>query len=117
MAQHRAEGPSAVRHQRGNTSMKKLITTAIVVAATLSTGACNMDTTSTVAGGERPRHAAGAKAKSAPTFTVAQENAMDSAESYLEMSGFSHDGLIQQLSSKFGDGYKKSDAKFAVNHV
>jgi host cell surface-exposed lipoprotein len=33
------------------------------------------------------------------------------------MSGFSRAGLIQQLTSKMGEGFKMSDAVFAVNHV
>jgi hypothetical protein len=33
------------------------------------------------------------------------------------MSGFSRAGLIQQLSSKAGEGFKTADAIFAVNHI
>jgi hypothetical protein len=33
------------------------------------------------------------------------------------MSGFSRAGLIQQLSSKAGEGFKRADAVFAVNHI
>ena len=42
---------------------------------------------------------------------------MLSAKSYLEMGGFSREGLIQQLSSSAGEGFPKGDAKFAVNHL
>ena len=49
-----------------------------------------------------------------PKMTSGQENAVDKAESYLDMSGFSMKGLIKQL--KF-EGYSKADATFAVNHV
>lgn len=53
--------------------------------------------------------------KEEPEMTKAQENAYKSAKSYLDFSAFSRDGLIQQLSSEYGEGYKKEDAEFAVN--
>lgn len=52
-----------------------------------------------------------------PKFTTAQENAIEAAENYLEYAPFSRTGLIQQLSSPAGDGYKRSDAEFAVGHI
>jgi host cell surface-exposed lipoprotein len=55
--------------------------------------------------------------KPARQYTTAQENAIGSAEAYLSVSGFSRAGLIQQLSSSYGDGYSKADATFAVNHL
>lgn len=55
--------------------------------------------------------------KAEPQYTTAQEEAIESAESYLEMGGFSKKGLIEQLSSNYGEGFDKADAKFAVNHV
>lgn len=45
------------------------------------------------------------------------ENAIRSAESYLLMTGFSRDGLIEQLSSPYGDGYSVSDATAAVDSL
>ena len=53
----------------------------------------------------------------APSMTASQENAVESAEGYLEYSGFSRKGLIQQLSSSAGEGFSRADARFAVNHV
>ncbi|MEX0991597.1 MAG: Ltp family lipoprotein [Actinomycetota bacterium] len=50
-------------------------------------------------------------------FTVSQENAIESAESYLETGAFSETGLIDQLSSKYGEGFPKADAVFAVRHI
>ena len=47
-------------------------------------------------------------------LTVAQENAIRQAESYLAISGFSKQGLIEQLEF---EGYSKADAKFAVNNI
>jgi hypothetical protein len=49
-----------------------------------------------------------------PQLTVAQENAIESAESYLAMSGFSKNGLIDQLEF---EGYSTKDATLAVNTV
>jgi hypothetical protein len=51
------------------------------------------------------------------TYTVSQENAIESAESYLDYGAFSEQGLIDQLSSKYGEGFPKADAIFAVNHI
>ncbi len=50
-------------------------------------------------------------------FSAPQNNATRSAEQYLNMSGFSRDGLIQQLSSDAGDGYSTSDATAAVDSL
>jgi hypothetical protein len=49
-----------------------------------------------------------------PAYTVSQENAIESAESYLDYSSFSESGLIDQL--KY-EGFSKADASFAVNHI
>lgn len=50
-------------------------------------------------------------------LTANQNNAVRSAEQYLSMSGFSRDGLIQQLSSDAGDGYSVVDATAAVDSL
>jgi hypothetical protein len=53
-----------------------------------------------------------------PQYTSAQQQAIDAAESYLsDGQGFSKVGLIQQLHSKYGDGFSVKLAKFAVGHV
>jgi Host cell surface-exposed lipoprotein len=52
-----------------------------------------------------------------PELTAAQENAIESAQSYLDLSGFSRQGLIDQLTSEYGEGFKKKDAVFAVNYL
>lgn len=51
------------------------------------------------------------------TLTGPQKNAVRSAEQYLSMTGFSRDGLIEQLSSEFGEGYSVSDATAAVDSI
>ena len=50
-------------------------------------------------------------------LTAAQRNAVRSANSYLQLSGFSRQGLIDQLSSEFGDSYSVFDATVAVNSL
>ncbi|HEY2870206.1 MAG TPA: Ltp family lipoprotein [Gaiellales bacterium] len=50
-------------------------------------------------------------------MTVSQANAVESAEQYLSMAAFSRSGLIQQLSSKHGEGYARADAVYAVDHL
>ncbi len=49
-----------------------------------------------------------------PTMTVAQENAVQSAQSYIDMGGFSKQGLIGQLEY---EKFSKKDATFAANNV
>lgn len=51
------------------------------------------------------------------TLTASQANAVRSAEQYLRMSGFSRDGLIEQLSSDAGDRYSVADATAAVDSL
>ena len=38
-------------------------------------------------------------------------------ESYLAMSGFSKQGLYEQLSSSAGEGFTQAQAQYAVDHV
>ena len=49
-----------------------------------------------------------------PNVTLGEKNALGSAESYIDMSGFSREGLIKQL--KF-EGFSKSEAEFAADAV
>ncbi len=53
----------------------------------------------------------------AENLTGPQKNAVRSAKNYLAMTGFSRDGLIQQLSSDAGDGYRATDATVAVDSL
>ncbi len=52
-----------------------------------------------------------------PQGTAAQMNALRSAEDYLSFKGFSKAGLIEQLSSEYGEGYEKADAEWAVEQL
>ena len=53
----------------------------------------------------------------APRLTGPQRNAVRSARSYLEMTGFSRAGLIEQLSSEYGEQYSVEDATIAVDSL
>lgn len=53
----------------------------------------------------------------AQDLTGPQKNALRSAENYLSFSGFSRAGLIDQLSSAYGDGYDVADATAAVDSI
>lgn len=53
----------------------------------------------------------------AQNLTGPQKNAVRSAKQYLSMTGFSRAGLIEQLSSDAGDGYKVADATVAVDSL
>jgi len=58
--------------------------------------------------------AAAKKIADANRLTTAQENAKRKAESYLEMSGFSRSGLIEQLQF---EGFTVNDAKRAIDSM
>ncbi|RZG78359.1 hypothetical protein EXE10_18235 [Acinetobacter sp. WCHAc060033] len=55
--------------------------------------------------------------ESTPSLTRPQLNAVRSANQYLSVAGFSRKGLIDQLSSEYGDGYSKADATAAVDSL
>jgi len=54
---------------------------------------------------------------SGPTLTAQQQRAADAARQYLSIDGFSRQGLIDQLSSSYGDGYSVPDATVAVDSL
>ena len=57
-------------------------------------------------------------APSAPSgATKSQEQAIKSAKRYLEFSAFSKQGLIDQLSSEYGEQFPLEDATFAVEYL
>jgi hypothetical protein len=73
------------------------------------------------AGGTEATAGAAAAAPSASgpdgNLTAAQRNAVRSAKSYLDMSGFSRQGLIDQLSSDYGEKFSVADATAAVDNL
>ncbi len=50
-------------------------------------------------------------------ISLAMENALSSAEDYLDFSAFSRLGLIDQLSSEYGSGFRLDDATWAVDQL
>ena len=59
----------------------------------------------------------GASIALAQKLTRQQKNAVRSAESYISLQGFSRAGLIDQLSSPYGEGYNIDDATVAVDSL
>lgn len=80
--------------------------------ATDTTPAITTDSTAAL-----PNQVESVQEQSAPSLTGPQKNAARSAMQYLSFSGFSRDGLIQQLSSSAGDGYDRKDATVAVDSL
>lgn len=64
---------------------------------------------------EPPAKKAPAK-KAAPKPTMGQAQALRAAEGYLDVTAFSRDGLIRQLTSEF-EGHARKDAVWAVDHL
>ncbi|MCT9001072.1 Ltp family lipoprotein [Microbacterium memoriense] len=52
-----------------------------------------------------------------PVYTLEQENALGAARSYLDLTGFSRQGLIDQLSSEYGSGFPIDVATWAADAV
>lgn len=75
------------------------------------TSAANVDAT------VQPQFAPVEESTTKSGLTPGQANAMRSAEQYLSMTGFSRQGLIDQLSSNAGEGYSVSDATAAVDSL
>jgi len=94
----------------------------IIAAAAGGAGSDNTkptapENTSQASQSETPAAQEKPAAQKKPEMTSGQKNALESAKSYIDMSGFSKKGLIQQLSSSAGEGFSKADATFAANHV
>lgn len=63
---------------------------------------------------EKAKKAKAAPKPQEPQLTSGQEQALASAEDYLDYSAFSHSGLAEQLTF---EGFSKKDAEFAANNV
>jgi hypothetical protein len=53
----------------------------------------------------------------AQATTGPQQQAIGAAYDYLRVMPFSKAGLIHQLSSRYGDGFSRTTATYAVNHI
>jgi hypothetical protein len=55
---------------------------------------------------------------STPAMTPTQQQAVEAAQQYLTGGeGFSAEGLLQQLTSSYGNGFSAADAQFAINYL
>ncbi|WFR74279.1 Ltp family lipoprotein [Prescottella defluvii] len=61
-----------------------------------------------------PKAPAAAPAPAKPQISSSQRNAVRSAQTYLDMSGFSRSGLIEQLEF---EGFSTGDATYAVDSL
>ena len=100
----------------------KFAYSAVLIAAALSLTACSAENAAdsgAANAAEVAPHNISAGEKPAPEetsrLTGPQKNAARSAKQYLSISGFSRDGLIEQLSSSAGDGSDVADATLAVD--
>jgi hypothetical protein len=92
-------------------------TSSMTLDGTYLVSSMTMPTTSPSASSPAPA----APATSAPAApagpTASQQQALDSAQSYLsDGTGFSRAGLIGQLSSPYGEKFSVADATWAVDH-
>lgn len=96
----------------------------IIVIASAGSGAGTDNSTNTASENisqdsqsEKPAAQEKPAAEEKPETTSGQKRALQSAENYLDLSGMSKAGIIQQLSSSAGEGFSKADATFAANNV
>ncbi|WP_228513884.1 Ltp family lipoprotein [Frondihabitans sp. VKM Ac-2883] len=96
--------------------MKKLSIAAVVLASALALTACSTDAGTTSTKSDTASSAAKATQKPAgKSLTASQEQALVAAKNYLALgTGFSKQGLIDQLSSSAGSGFSVKDATVAV---
>lgn len=97
---------------------------AVLIAAAASVAACTGEISAPAGQENAPEvvqeNAAGkegAALEEVSKLTGPQKNAVRSARQYLSISGFSREGLIEQLSSSAGDGYDVRDATVAVDSL
>jgi Host cell surface-exposed lipoprotein len=73
---------------------------------------------SSSAAAQAPSAPATSQAPAAPAMTADQQQAVDSAQSYLsEGQGFSEQGLVNQLTSSAGEGFTGSQAEYAISYL
>ena len=103
--------------------MKKLLALLFVLVMTFAFSACG-DTSSSddsnasedVAVEEEVETEAEANDPTAD-YSMEEENCYKAAMNYLDYTGFSKQGLIDQLSSEYGDNYPKETAEKVVNDI
>jgi len=104
-----------------NKHIKYLALPVLALGLALSACAVPEDTTThaqdVVASHQAQQSKQGKPVKQAPALTTSQENAVGSAQDYLDYTAFSRQGLIDQLSSDAGEGFSVKDATFAVDFL
>lgn len=50
-------------------------------------------------------------------YTIGEENAIESAMSYIDLMSFSKAGLYKQLTSEYGEGYTEQEANKAISYL
>jgi hypothetical protein len=58
-----------------------------------------------------------ASSVAAQASNIGQREALEAAKSYLSTGHFSRAGLIDQLTSSYGEGFSHADAVWGVNHA
>jgi hypothetical protein len=101
----------------GDHIMKSTTAAACLVAALALAGCAAPSGTTAAPSGSAPAEAPGSEAPAEPEYTVAQQNAIESAQSYVDGQSFSEKGLLKQLTSDYGEGFAKADALFAIKRI
>jgi len=87
----------------------------IVIAAAGSGGEATSDSIGGQAGAVSTTEPVQEPAQPAqPALPMGQQQAVESAQGYLDMGGFSRSGLVKQLAY---EGFSSADAEFAVNYI
>ncbi len=96
----------------------RFLSIAALLAIAAIVGACAPDQAATTAPREQDATTAPAPTEQAgdpdPGLSTGQQNAIESAESYLDFSAFSQSGLISQLEF---EGFSRTDATYAVESL
>ena len=111
------EGGSMARIIANDCFMSATATRAKELETLSGTPVAQASQTPPVAQSTAPAPSTAPTQQSAPTLTGPQKNAVRAAQSYLSISGFSRNGLIDQLSSPAGNGFDVKDATIAVDSM
>jgi hypothetical protein len=108
-------GVAHPRTQEYDQPMMKRITLTLALIVGLALTGCTTTTTAGTTVANTPAASSASPTPTGPTLTTSQQQAVIAAKGYLTMgSGFSYQGLIDQLSSSAGSGFSVADATAAV---
>lgn len=111
-------GPSPRRNPRRALKVIVWLTALVVVAVLFASLSSSPSSTGDSPATPTPTTGSQAAPKARETaISVSQRQALKSAQSYIDLTGFSKAGLIKQLSSDAGEGFTRADATYAANHV